>query len=300
MSTSLRMRSILMLLVLWYTPLHTIQTSICTQHHHVPCNCHHDHCHSAGDQPCDTSAGDQPCGVIDCLDINQNGEVSFHELLAALAHVVNSLEPHTLQVGDCGELSLHEAITATTNAITNIATTGNIAGIPFAIAANISQTLTHVVDLALEVVHRSQIPTTMTLNELRAIFESEDAARSYIKNAQTITQVDNLANDKGASLDKEFKQTILTSVMNMLGNLANILADPRDRHVVAPNIANMLAQVLNIAASAKKTGDLSPEVFTPAVEKCLRSNRSFIRAFRLQVIEQIGQLQVRHHSIDPQ
>lgn len=81
---------------------------------------------------------------------------------------------------------------------------------------------------------------------------------------------------------------IFTHFAGMIGNFANIVADPHNPNVLGSSIANLLAGMINIAVTATRKGLLTPDTTQAELEAFFLSDT--------QALEELGVL-VRHHAM---
>jgi len=228
---------------------------------HHPHHCHHSH--------------------IDCPD-----ESILDEILEAFANLVCELHNHHTHLPHQGELTLSEAMVAVTSVINNVATVveNNV------ITQNASTTLHNVIEVVHEAIRIKRIPGDITLREIVSLVEAADKPMLDLRTSTCTSDCVN--KELCQPRDRERIQAILNTFMHMVGNFANILAEPRNMEIVSSSAAHMVAGIIDIALTAMNGNARDQKTLQTINDlKALKHNAEFETLIRTHMLKQVAAMQ---------
>lgn len=139
-----------------------------------------------------------------------------------------------------------------------------------AAATAISGIITNAVQVIIELAkHKNHLIDAMPITYL--------PSRISPNGHYTLEAMEKELNAKHSEFDPS-TQAIVTTFAGMVGNFANIVADPHNPNVVGSNIANLLAGMINIAVQATRYGILNEDSTAQDLEELLAHNTPLIEA----------------------
>ena len=81
--------------------------------------------------------------------------------------------------------------------------------------------------------------------------------------------------------DDPTKQIIASNVANMIGNCANIIADPHNPHVVGSSVAHILSGIINIAVQLGKRTPLMADMTYEHICASLLADQAFMESLSM-------------------